>query len=70
VKRAVLCLALVVTLGILVAPTSMACTLWDGCVEADQREGGFGYYYDKTRRAFYADESTNGTETVDGVTVQ
>jgi hypothetical protein len=49
---------------------SQACTVWDGCVEADRREGGFGYYYDRTKEAFYSNESVDGTETADGVTVQ
>jgi hypothetical protein len=38
------------------------------CASEDQ--GGFGYYYDRTRQAFYAEDSVNGTETVHGVTVQ
>jgi hypothetical protein len=37
---------------------------------ADQREGGFGYYYDRARQAFYAKESIDGTENVGGLTVQ
>ncbi len=69
-KRIILCLALVAVLGVLMAPMSTACTVWDGCVEPDQHKGGFGYYYDRARQAFYSEESVDGTETIDGVTVQ
>jgi hypothetical protein len=72
VKRVAASAATLVVIGTLFfGPLAFACQqTGQGCVDADQREGGFGYYYDKTKRAFYADESTNGTETVDGVTVQ
>ncbi len=33
-------------------------------------KAGFGYYYDRERQAFYTQESVDGSETVDGVTVQ
>jgi hypothetical protein len=36
----------------------------------DAAAQGFGYYYDRTRQAFYSAESLDGTETLDGVTVQ
>jgi hypothetical protein len=31
---------------------------------------GFGYYYDRERHAFYTEKSVDGSETVNGVTVQ
>ena len=36
----------------------------------DPSLGGFGYYYDRERQAFYTEESVDGSETVNGVTVQ
>jgi hypothetical protein len=36
----------------------------------DQEARGFGYYYDRSRQAFYAEDSVDGTDTVDGVEVQ
>jgi hypothetical protein len=38
------------------------------CTDAPAQ--GFGYHYDRATQTFYSNESFDGTETVDGVTVQ
>jgi hypothetical protein len=61
---------LVIAAVLYVAPAYACQQTGQGCVEPDQRQRGFGYYYDRTKEAFYSEESVDGSETVDGVTVQ
>ncbi|MGH8838662.1 MAG: hypothetical protein ACRDVO_05290, partial [Jiangellaceae bacterium] len=49
---------------------ALACTVWDGCVDADREAGGFGYYYDRATQTFYPEGALDGSETVDGVRIQ